>query len=57
VEDLYTGVKRDVQSASGPECKAHYQKGWAYSNEPLIARHIRDGYTFEYGVLSSRLVH
>jgi hypothetical protein len=57
VEDLYTGSKQDVKTASGPESKAHHDKGWSYSKEPVIAELIREGYRYEYAVLSSRPVH
>jgi hypothetical protein len=56
VEDLYTGTKRDVMTPSGPESSTHNQKGWAYSNEPQIARLISQGYRFDYAVLPSQLV-
>jgi hypothetical protein len=56
VVDLYTGTKRDVMTPSGPESSTHNQKGWAYSNEPQIARLISQGYRFDYAVLPSQLV-
>lgn len=48
VEDLYTGTKADVQTASGPERKSHNVKGWNYSKEPLIQEKLNQGYSFEY---------
>lgn len=50
VEDLYTGNKKDVQTASGYESRSHNQKGWDYSQEPKIQEKIKEGYTFEYVV-------
>lgn len=50
VEDLYTGNKKDVQTASGYESRSHNQKGWDYSQEPKIQEKIQEGYTFEYVV-------
>jgi hypothetical protein len=55
VEDLYTGSKRDLQTASGPESKSHNDKGWSYSNEPKIAAKISEGYRYDYAVLVSKL--
>jgi len=50
VEYLYTGNKKDVQTASGYESRSHNQKGWDYSQEPKIQEKIKEGYTFEYVV-------
>jgi hypothetical protein len=57
VEDLYTGSKKETQTATGPESAVHYRKGWNYAGEPRIQELVQQGYTFEYGVAPFRLQH
>lgn len=50
IEDYYTGGKRDILTASGPESLSHNAKGNNYINEPDIKKLVDQGYDFQYKV-------
>jgi hypothetical protein len=50
IVDHYTGGKRDVSTASGPESAAHNAKGLSYVNEPEIKQLMEEGYKADYAV-------